>query len=148
MTSISDDMTRLLERYATAWNGHDLDAIMAEHTPDSVFHLHAGGAEAAGLAAVREAFAQTLAQWPDIHFAPLDSRLGPGHATLRWTVTATLSAPLELPDATSAAPSGRQVRFDAVDVLLLDGGRIARKDTYVDSVSLQRQLAEHVPAAA
>ena len=40
------------------------------------------------------------------------------------------------------------MRFDAVDVLVIDGGRIARKDTYVDSLSLQQQLAEHVPAAA
>jgi ketosteroid isomerase-like protein len=40
------------------------------------------------------------------------------------------------------------VRFDAVDVLVIDGGRIARKDTYVDSLSLQQQLAEPVPAAA
>jgi ketosteroid isomerase-like protein len=40
------------------------------------------------------------------------------------------------------------VRFDAVDGLVFEDGRIARKDTYVDSLSLQQQLAEHVPAAA
>ena len=68
--------------------------------------------------------------------------------TLRWTVTATLATPLELPDSSTAAPSGRQVRFDAVDVLVIEDGRIARKDTYVDSLSLQQQLAERVPAAA
>jgi steroid delta-isomerase-like uncharacterized protein len=145
---MTDHATRLLERYGAAWNGHDLDAIMAEHTPDTVFHLHAGGPEAAGTGAVREAFAATLAQWPDIHFAAQDVRLGADHATLRWTVTATLASPLELPDARTATPSGRRVRFDAVDVLVFADGRIARKDTYVDSLSLQRQLAEAVPAAA
>jgi steroid delta-isomerase-like uncharacterized protein len=143
-----DDVTSLLERYGAAWNGHDLDAIMGEHTSDSVFHLHAGSPEAVGIEAVREAFAATLEQWPDIHFAAEDVRLGPDHATLRWTVTATLASPLELPDSSTAAPSGREVRFDAVDVLVFEDGRIARKDTYVDSLSLQRQLAEHVPAAA
>ena len=144
----SSAIEQLLDRYGAAWNGHDLDAIMAEHTPDSVFHLHADGPPAAGIDAVREAFAATLAQWPDIHFAAEDVRLGDGHATLRWTVTATLATPLELPDANTATPSGRQVRFDAVDVLLFEDGRIARKDTYVDSLSLQQQLAEGVPAAA
>jgi steroid delta-isomerase-like uncharacterized protein len=142
------EMHEFIERYGAAWNGHDLDAIMAEHTPDSVFHLHAGGPEARGVAAVREAFAATLRQWPDIHFAAEDVRLGSDHATLRWTVTATLAAPIELPDSTTAAPSGRQVRFDAVDVLVFEDGRLARKDTYVDSLSLQQQLAEGVPAAA
>lgn len=39
------------------------------------------------------------------------------------------------------------MRFDAVDVLVFEGGRIARKDTYVDSISLQEQLAMQ-PAAA
>jgi steroid delta-isomerase-like uncharacterized protein len=145
---MTDATTRLLERYGAAWNGHDLDAIMAEHTPDTVFHLHAGGPEAVGIEAVREAFAATLAQWPDIHFAAEDVRLGDDHATLRWNVTATLATPLELPDASTATPSGHQVRFDAVDVLVFEDGRIARKDTYVDSLSLQQQLAEAVPAAA
>jgi steroid delta-isomerase-like uncharacterized protein len=144
----SADIERVLERYGAAWNGHDLDAIMAEHTPDSVFHLHAGGPEAAGIQAVRDAFAATLAQWPDIHFAAEDIRTGADHATLRWTVTATLATPIELPDASTATPSGRQVRFDAVDVLVFEDGRIARKDTYVDSLSLQQQLAEGVPAPA
>jgi hypothetical protein len=39
MTPPSQYVQELLERYGAAWNGHDLDAIMAEHTPDSVFQL-------------------------------------------------------------------------------------------------------------
>jgi steroid delta-isomerase-like uncharacterized protein len=142
------ELTVFLDRYGAAWNRHDLDAIMAEHTSDSVFHLHAGAPEAVGLTAVRDAFAATLRQWPDIHFAAQDVRLGADHATLRWIVTATLATPLELADSTTAAPNGRQVRFDAVDVLVFEGGQIARKDTYVDSLTLQQQLAADVPAAA
>ena len=143
-----DELTRFLDRYGEAWNGHDLDAIMAGHTPDSVFHLHTGGPAAVGLEAVREAFAATLEQWPDIHFAAEDVRLGADHATLRWTITATLATPLELADSEAATPSGRKVAFDAVDVLVFEDGKIARKDTYVDSQSLREQLAEGVPAAA
>jgi steroid delta-isomerase-like uncharacterized protein len=148
MTSPSQDVQELLDRYGAAWNGHDLDAIMAEHTPDTVFQLHVGQPEAAGLDAVRDGFAATLEQWPDIHFEAQDVRLGTDHAALRWTITGTPATAIELPDAEIATPDGRQVRFDAVDVLVFEDGRIARKDTYVDSISLQRQLAEHVPAAA
>src|SRR4026208_681775 len=124
MTATSPDLDRLLDRYGAAWNGHDLDALMAEHTPAVVSPLQAGAPEAVGSAAVREAFAATLEQWPDIHFAAEDVRIGPDHVTPRWTVTATLAPPLDLPDSSTAAPSGRQVRFDAVDVLVIDGGRI------------------------
>jgi steroid delta-isomerase-like uncharacterized protein len=147
MTSPSQDVQELLDRYGAAWNGHDLDAIMAEHTPDTVFQLHVGQPEAAGLAAVREAFAATLEQWPDIHFEAQDVRLGTDHAALRWAITGTPATPIDLPDSGVATPDGRRVRFDAVDVLVFEGGRIARKDTYVDSISLQEQLAMQ-PAAA
>jgi ketosteroid isomerase-like protein len=61
MTSHPQDVQQLLARYGAAWNGHDLDATMAEHTPDSVFQLNAGEPEAVGIAAVRETFAATEA---------------------------------------------------------------------------------------
>lgn len=127
MTQIPDELSRLLERYAAAWNAHDLDAILADHTPECVFHLHAGGPEVSGLAAVRAAFAASFAQWPDIHFSAQDVRVGADHVTVRWTVTATAG--------------GRRVRFDALDVIVLEAGRIARKDSYVDAIAIQQQLA-------
>ena len=128
MTTTPNEIACLFERYGAAWNRHDLDAIMAEHAPDCIFHLHAGGAAVTGITAVREAFAASLAQWPGLHFTADDVRMGADHVTSRWTGTITL------------AP-GRELRFDAVDVIVIAGGRIARKDTYVDSQALQQQLA-------
>ena len=144
----SADIELLLERYGAAWNGHDLDAIMAEHTPDSVFHLHAGGRRRPGSTPCARPSRRRSRSGPTSISRPRTCASASDHATLRWTVTATLATPLELPDASTATPSGRQVRFDAVDVLLFEDGRIARKDTYVDSLSLQQQLAEGIPAAA
>ena len=37
-----------IRRYNAAWNDHDLDAIMALHAPDMVFHNHTAGEQATG----------------------------------------------------------------------------------------------------
>jgi len=65
---MSIETQELAVRYGTAWAEHNLDAIMTMHTDDTVFHLHGGGEPTVGLAATRESFAATLAQWPDIRF--------------------------------------------------------------------------------
>ena len=40
---MSIEIQELAVRYGAAWAEHDLDAIMAMHTEDTVFHLHGGG---------------------------------------------------------------------------------------------------------
>ena len=48
---MADDAATLEERigqYNEAWNGHDLDAIMAMHAPDMVFENHTAGESAQG----------------------------------------------------------------------------------------------------
>jgi len=134
------DLQNMLDRYGKAWNTHDLDAVMALHTEDTVFHMHAGAEPAVGIDAVRESFAASLQQWPDIHFATEDLQFGEDHVTARWSVSATLATPLEV-NGEATAPVERMLHFDAVDVLLVRDGRITRKDSYIDAVALQGQLA-------
>ena len=54
---MSAEVQDLAVRYGAAWAAQDLDAIMALHTEDTVFHLHGDVAPAVGSAAAREAFA-------------------------------------------------------------------------------------------
>ena len=61
---MSAEVQDLAVRYGAAWAGRDLDAIMAMHTDDTVFHLHGGGEPAIGRGATWEAFAAALAAWP------------------------------------------------------------------------------------
>ena len=56
------DVQDLAVRYGAAWADREVDAIMALHTEDTVYHLHGGGEPAVGVAATREAFAAALAQ--------------------------------------------------------------------------------------
>jgi steroid delta-isomerase-like uncharacterized protein len=131
---------QLAMAYGDAWNGHDLDAIMAMHAPDSVFQLNLGGApEVVGVEAIQEAFAAIFAAWPDIHFAT--DRLY-AHGPLfvnEYTITATLAEPFSL-GGLVAEPTGRPVAFRGVDVIPVADGLVRRKDTYLDLVAVQQQL--------
>ena len=41
-------LEQAIERYNEAWNDHDVEAIMAMHAPDMVFHNHTAGESAQG----------------------------------------------------------------------------------------------------
>jgi ketosteroid isomerase-like protein len=104
------------------------------HTEDTVYHLHGGGDPAVGLAATREAFAAALAQWPDLSFERTQVYIGEQHFVSQYRMSATAE--------------GRRIVCDGVDVFAVNGGKIARKDTYLDWPAIQQQLAETPRASA
>ena len=126
----------LAERYSDAWHSHDPDAIVALHTDDTVFHIHVGDEPARGRAAVREAFAEILRQWPDLHFHPVGLRFGEDFWVAEWRMTGTHSE------------SGAKMDAEAVDVITVGEGRVHTKDTYVDAITIQQQLAAAQEVAA
>ena len=125
---MSADVQELAVRYGEAWAAHDLDEIMAMHTADTVFHLHGGGEPAVGLSAVRDAFAAAMERWPDIRFDRKRVHIGSGHFVSEYEMT--------------ASKDGHEIVCDGVDVFTVEGGRVARKDSYLDLAAVQRQLAE------
>ncbi len=141
MTTTTAERTieELAATYGDAWNSQDLEAILALHTEDSTFQLFSGGEPAVGKDAVRDAFAQLLAQFPDIHFAERRLITGEGHWVLESTVTATLAAALEV-EGETIAPESQKVEFDAVDVITVEDGLVKTKATYLDALAIQRQL--------
>lgn len=139
-TSQGLSIEELSARYGEAWNSQDLEAIMAMHAPDGVFQLHAPGSEpVVGHGAVRQAFAAFLSQLPDIHFEPVRLRTGPSHWVLESVMSGTVSAAIEV-DGRSVQASGRRVEVDFLDVIVVDGGLLARKDSYLDTLGFQAQL--------
>jgi steroid delta-isomerase-like uncharacterized protein len=132
----------LATRYGEAWNSQDLDAIMAMHTPDCVFELHAPGSEpAVGQEAVRQAFAGFLAQLPDIHFEAVRLRTGADHWVLESVMSGTVSGAIEV-DGRSVQAPGRRIEIDFLDVIVVEAGRVARKDSYLDTLGFQSQLEQ------
>ena len=152
MTTATDSTTAIrmfAERYGEAWNRQDLDAIMDLHTGDSFFVAHAVGTPPAeGKEAVREAFAGYLALLPDINFAERSLHVGDDHWVLESVMSGTVAQPIEVEGVDPAAVfvaaenvgSGARVEVNCVDVIEVRDGLVASKQTYIDSLAMQRQL--------
>ncbi len=135
---MSADLQAVIDRYNAAWNDHDLDAIMALHAPDMVFHNHTAGEQATG-AGVREHIGAIFTTWPDIAFAPRRLYVREDLVVQEWTATATHANVMRRGDLV-AEPTGRILTWDGMDVIPFTDGLVARKDVYSDSVSILRQL--------
>jgi taurine dehydrogenase small subunit len=143
MTTATDTDTAiqmLAQRYGEAWNRQDLDAIMDLHTDDCVFTAFAAGSPLArGKEAVREAFAGYIALMPDIHFAERSLQLGENHWVLESIMSGTVEQTIEV-DGEELGVRGARVEVPCVDVIKVRDGLIASKHTYIDSITMQRQL--------
>jgi steroid delta-isomerase-like uncharacterized protein len=143
MTTATDSSTAiqmLAQRYGEAWNRQDLDAIMDLHADDCVFVAHAAGSPPAeGKEAVREAFAGYIAMMPDINFAERSLHVGGDHWVLESTMSGTVEQPIEV-EGESMGTRGARVEVDCVDVIEVRDGLVTSKHTYLDSMTMQRQL--------
>lgn len=130
------DITAVAETYFAAWEARDPDAIVALHSGDTKFWTHAGSEPVHGRAAVREAFAQVFEQFPEYGFETHRVVYGPGHWVLDWTLT------------WQPAGGGERAGFDCIDLVIVEDGLVARKDTFIDMVQLQAAMPELDVAAA
>jgi steroid delta-isomerase-like uncharacterized protein len=121
-------MDDLFQRYADAWGRHDPDAIVALHTEDTTFHAHIGQEPARGKAAVRQAFADLFAQFPDLGFMQVSLRTGPDFWVVEWRMSGTL------------AGTDNAFEVDLVDLITIEDGLVKSKDSYIDAVAMQAQL--------
>jgi ketosteroid isomerase-like protein len=112
-------LEQVIERYNAAWNAHDVDAVVAHHTPGMVFENHTAGERVEG-DAVAAHIAQIFRNWPDLTFRGRRLYARHGLVVSEWTASAT-------------DPDGRRLEWDGVDVFPFEDGLIARKDVYSSS---------------
>ena len=114
------DVADLAEQYLAAWNATDVDAIVALHSADSRFQVHAGAPAVEGLDALRAAFADVFVRYPGFTAEVHRVLYGDRHWVLDWTLT--------------FQPTGEERRgFHCLDVVDIDeAGLVARKDTFVN----------------
>lgn len=125
---MNDATEALFERYHAAWVGHDPDAVAGMHSAESVFHVHAGQEPARGAEAIRRAVAQVFELVPDLGFEPVSLRVGEDYWVAEWKMTGT-------------TPTGVPVEIDLVDVVSVEDGLVASKQSYVDGAAMQAALA-------
>ena len=124
-------------RYNEAWNAHDLDRIMALHSPDMVFENHTAGERAEG-EAVRGHIGQIFESWPDIAFP----KAGSTCERAWWSRSGRRPrpTPTDAPRRPRRRADRQDDQWDGLDVIPFESGLVKRKDVYSDSVSILRQL--------
>jgi steroid delta-isomerase-like uncharacterized protein len=115
------DLLALLDRFADAWNRHDLDALMSMMTDDAVFEASAGpqvdGQRSEGKQAVRAAYAAVFDAFPDAHWANARHFVAGTRGVSEWTFTGTQK-------------DGKRVEVNGCDLFTFRDGKIAVKNSY------------------
>lgn len=115
------DPLNLLQRFADAWNRHDLDALMSMMTDDCVFDASAGsevnGERNEGAQAVRAAYAAVFETFPDAHWASARHFVAGARGVSEWTFTGTRQ-------------DGKRVEVTGCDLFTFRDGKIAIKNSY------------------
>ncbi|MBV9359123.1 MAG: ester cyclase, partial [Chloroflexi bacterium] len=83
--------------------------------------------------------ARIFDSWPDISFETRRMYVREDLVVQEWTATATHVMPLRRGDIV-AEPSGKRIRWEGMDVIPFQDGKVRRKDVYSDSVSILRQV--------
>lgn len=136
---MTEHVAALADRYAAAWNRHDLDAIVRMHAPGMVFENHTTLERADG-DDVRDHVARIFESWPDLRFDTRRRYAREGLVVHEWTATATHSRGSVRGNVLSP-PTGRVVTWEGVDILVIADGLVARKDVYSDRLAVLRQTA-------
>ena len=115
------DSIKLLDRFADAWNRHDLDGLMSMMADDCVFEASAGaavdGQRSEGKQAVRAAYAAVFDAFPDAHWANPRHFVAGNRGVSEWTFTGTQK-------------DGKRVEVTGCDLFTFRDGKIAIKNSY------------------
>jgi steroid delta-isomerase-like uncharacterized protein len=118
---VAEVTTESLEAFADAWNRHDLDALMSFMADDCVFEASAGpeayGTRSNGRQAVRAAFAEVWATFPDAHWGNARHFVCGERGVSEWTFTGT-------------GRDGARVEVQGCDLFAFRDGKIAVKNSY------------------
>jgi steroid delta-isomerase-like uncharacterized protein len=133
------ELQEFIDRYNDAWNAHDVDAIVAMHTDDSVFENHVTGDVNVGREQIGKAISGIFSVFPDLSFEGRRQYIREDLVVQEWTARGTHEGTMTR-GGMKVEPTGKQVEYKGMDVIPIQDGLVARKDVYSDSVTLLRQL--------
>jgi steroid delta-isomerase-like uncharacterized protein len=133
------ELQEFIDSYNDAWNHHDVEAIVAMHTDDSVFENHTTGDVNEGREQIARAISGIFTVFPDLSFETRRQYLRPDLVVQEWTARGTHLGTMRR-SGIEVAPTGRPVEYRGMDVIPIRDGLVARKDVYSDGVTLLRQL--------
>lgn len=112
---------RMLKAIATAFDEHDLEAIMAHFAEDAVFEAPRGsdpwGTRFVGHEAIRGAFAARFSGIPDIRYQQDQHFVDGDRGASEWTLSGTTT-------------DGQTIEVRGCDLWTLRDGKVVKKDSY------------------
>lgn len=121
MTPIDKEHLAVAGAFTSAFNRHDLDAVMACMTEDCTFMSPAGtdrdGTQHIGAPAVRRAIAAVFSAYPDAHWSPIRELAANNSVVTEWTFSGT-------------AHDGSRTEVNGCDILTFMNGKIAVKNAF------------------
>jgi len=133
------ELQQFIDGYNAAWGAHDVEAIVAMHTEDSVFENHVTGDQYVGRDAIERAISGIFSVFPDLSFETRRAYIREDLVVQEWTARGTQEGPMTR-SGVEVPPTGKEVEYRGMDVIPIRDGLVARKDVYSDSVTLLRQL--------
>jgi len=116
-----DEAVAMLRRIAAAFDGHDLDGIMAHFADDAVFDGPRGpeawGQRFVGLDAVRAAFAARFTGIPDIRYQGDEHFVDGDRGASEWTLSGTTI-------------EGQRIEVRGCDLWTFRDGKVVKKDSF------------------
>ena len=113
--------TDFLDAFASAWNRHDIDAILSAMTEDAVMLNSAGpapwGRRSVGRDEIRRSILDLLEIFPDAQWTEPKHFVAGQRGVTEWVFKAT-------------APDGAKLETHGCDLFVFRDGRIAVKDSY------------------
>jgi|SRR5436189_4705034 len=133
------ELQEFIARYNDAWNAHDVDAVVAMHTEDSVFENHVTGDVNVGREEIGNALRGIFTVFPDLHFEGRRQYIREDLVVQEWMARGTHKGKMAR-GGVEVEPTGKTVEYKGMDVIPMRDGLVARKDVYSDSITLLRQL--------
>ena len=116
-----DAAMQMLKVIATAFDEHDLDAIMAHFADDAVFEGPRGtepwGTRWVGRDEVREGFAARFAGIPDVRYQQDEHFVDGDRGASEWTLSGTTT-------------DGQRIEVRGCDLWTFRDGKVVKKDSF------------------
>ena len=122
------ELQDFIDRYNDAWNAHDVGAIVAMHTEDSVFENHVTGDHYVGREAIRTAIRGIFGVFPDLTFEGRRQYIRKDLVVQEWTARGTHQGAMAR-GGVEVAPTGRQVEYKGMDVIPIENGLVVSEWT-------------------
>ena len=121
-TLTHEELVDMLDRFADAWNRHDVDALMSFMADDAVFDSSSGttifGTRYEGRDAVRAGFERVLSNFPDVNFEQLGHFVAGNRGVSEWIFRGT-------------RVDGTRIEVRGCDIFTLEGDRILVKNSFL-----------------